>query len=296
MLCFPGRVVLRRHPPGEPHGDGRRRPQRGDPVALGLRGHRPRPRGAADPRRRRLATRASAARVVRRRRHATPPAPTGSSSPRSPSCSWSPPGASSCAAPGASPRSDRGDLSRPAPSTQLQQITRTRQHLRSNANSSTWSSRRDFTGVDATPTDHPDSTAPAKQRQQFDLELQAHFTGVDATPTDHPDSTAPAKQRQQFDLELQAATSRGVDATPTDHPDSTAPAKQRQQFDLGPGGAGYRPVCGGVNAGAGAASTASGRGPGATAPDRRARTVRRGRVEAPCRPAARAARGRTPTR
>ena len=48
------------------------------PVALGLRGHRSRPRRAADPRSRRLAARASAARVVRRRRHRSPPAPTGS--------------------------------------------------------------------------------------------------------------------------------------------------------------------------------------------------------------------------
>ena len=86
------RVVLRCHPPGEPHGERRRRPQRGDPVALGLRGHRSRPRGAADPRRGRLATRARRC----SRRTAMParsrPAPTGSSSPRSLSCSWSPPG------------------------------------------------------------------------------------------------------------------------------------------------------------------------------------------------------------
>ena len=71
-----------------------------DPVALGLRGDRPRPRGTADPRRRRLATRPAAARVVRRRGHARPPARTGWSWPPSPSCSWSRRGACSCAARG----------------------------------------------------------------------------------------------------------------------------------------------------------------------------------------------------
>ncbi len=74
---LPRRVVLGCHPPGEPHGRGRRRPQRGDPVALGLRGDRSRPRGAADPRRGRLATRASAARRRTAMRARSPPAPTG---------------------------------------------------------------------------------------------------------------------------------------------------------------------------------------------------------------------------
>ncbi len=43
-VVLPRGVVLRCHPPREPHGRRRRRPQRGDPVALGLRGHRSRPR------------------------------------------------------------------------------------------------------------------------------------------------------------------------------------------------------------------------------------------------------------
>ena len=69
MLCFPAVLFSGAILPVQPHGEGRRRPQRGDPNALGLRGHRSRPRSAADPRRGRLATRAPAARVVRRRGH-----------------------------------------------------------------------------------------------------------------------------------------------------------------------------------------------------------------------------------
>ena len=71
------RAVLRCHPPGEPHGRRRRRPQRGDPIALGLRGHRSRPRGAAHPRPGRLAD--SGLRCSRRTATPAPrpPAPTG---------------------------------------------------------------------------------------------------------------------------------------------------------------------------------------------------------------------------
>ena len=97
---LPRRAVLGCHPPGEPHGGGRRGPQRGDPVALGLRGHRSRPRGAADPRRGRLATRAAAARVVRRRGHPVHRHLLAHPRQRSPSCSWSPRGVCSCAAHG----------------------------------------------------------------------------------------------------------------------------------------------------------------------------------------------------
>ena len=68
-VVLPRRAVLRCHPSGQPHGERRRRSQRGDAVALGLRGHRPRPRSTPHPRRGRLTTRAPASRVVRRRGH-----------------------------------------------------------------------------------------------------------------------------------------------------------------------------------------------------------------------------------
>ena len=44
------RAVLRRHPPGAPHGERRRRDEHRHPVALGLRGDRSRPRRPTDPR------------------------------------------------------------------------------------------------------------------------------------------------------------------------------------------------------------------------------------------------------
>ena len=100
MLCFPAVLFAGAILPGAPHGAGRRRAQRGDAVALGLRGHRPRPRGAADPGARRLAARPSAARVVRQRGHAS----TGTYwlvLAAFASCSSSRPGACSSAAHGA---------------------------------------------------------------------------------------------------------------------------------------------------------------------------------------------------
>ena len=70
MLCFPAVLFSGAILPVHLMASGGRRAQRGDPVALGVRGHRPRPRRPPDPRRRRLATRTAAARLLRRRRHA----------------------------------------------------------------------------------------------------------------------------------------------------------------------------------------------------------------------------------
>ena len=70
MLCFPAVLFSGAILPVHLMAIGRRRAQRGDPVALGVRGHRPRPRRPPDPRRGRLATRTAAARLLRRRRHA----------------------------------------------------------------------------------------------------------------------------------------------------------------------------------------------------------------------------------
>ena len=87
------RAVRGCDPARAPHGEGRRRAQRDHAVALGLRGHRSRPRRATNPRS--TAARSSGLRCSRRSATPAPrpPAPTGSSSPRSPSCSWSPRGA-----------------------------------------------------------------------------------------------------------------------------------------------------------------------------------------------------------
>ena len=57
MLCFPAVLFSGAILPVNLMAQRRRRPQRGDPVALGLRSHRSRPRGAANPRRGRLAAR-----------------------------------------------------------------------------------------------------------------------------------------------------------------------------------------------------------------------------------------------
>ena len=99
MLCFPAVLFSGAILPVQPHGEGRRGPQPDDPIALGLRSHRSRSRGAADPRYR--AARHSGLRCWRltATRAPSPRAPTGSSSRRSRSCSWSPPGVCSCAAP-----------------------------------------------------------------------------------------------------------------------------------------------------------------------------------------------------
>jgi hypothetical protein len=90
------RVVRRCNPAGAPHGTRRCGPQRHNAITLGLRGHRSRPRGddksslmAVKTRPR--CSRRSATRAPR------PPGPTGSFSPRSRSCSWSPLGVCSYA-------------------------------------------------------------------------------------------------------------------------------------------------------------------------------------------------------
>jgi energy-coupling factor transporter ATP-binding protein EcfA2 len=63
------RCCSRCDPARSPHGEGGRRAQCDDAVAVGLRSHRSRPRRTTNPRAWRLEARAAAARVVRRRRH-----------------------------------------------------------------------------------------------------------------------------------------------------------------------------------------------------------------------------------
>ena len=100
----------------------------------------------------------------------------------------------------------------PIPSTQIQQITRTRQHPRNNANRSTAGAEPAPSPVDPSTTDHPHSTAPANNANRS-TGAPSHAITVDPSTTDHPHSTAPAKQRQQIDWDRRARPCAASSAT-----------------------------------------------------------------------------------